>query len=268
MATNKLEDFILNNREAFDDEQPPLGLWSQIEGTLEAKDADTLVSFVTENRDAFDDEQVPPGVWSRIEGALGGSDDDIDPLEAFVNSNREAFDDSTPPLRLEGRVFEAMNPAAGATPMPPLRAVRGRRLKMFGMAAAVLLLIAASFTIGNKVGYDTAEEDQMATELRRISPELAEAEDYYRGEIAAQFTKVEMTSNDPELLKDLTEIDAATEEIRTSLLEVPVSQRAALVDRLIETYRTKLDILLRIQQHIPKDATAPSSTTQQNSNDL
>ncbi len=139
---------------------------------------------------------------------------------------------------------------------------------MFGMVAAVLLLILASFTIGSKVGYDTAEEDQIAEELRRISPELVEAESYYRGEIAAQFTKVELVNNDPQLLNDLAEMDTATEEIRASLLEVPASQRAALVDRLIETYRTKLDILLRIQQHIPTDATAPSSTTQQKTNDL
>ncbi|MEM9928856.1 MAG: hypothetical protein AAF840_03465 [Bacteroidota bacterium] len=267
MATNKLEDFILNNREAFDDEQPPLSIWDQIEGALDASEEDSLEAFVSEQRDAFDDEQVPLGVWGRIEATLETSDDDNDPLEVFIANNREAFDDSTPPPRLEGRVFAALTPAAGATPMPPLRAVRGRRLKMFGMAAAVLLLIAASFTIGNKIGYDTAEEDQLATQLRQISPELAEAEDYYRGEIAAQFTKVEMVNDDPQLLNDLAAMDAATEEIRAALLEVPVSQRAALVDRLIETYRTKLDILLRIQQHIPKDATAPNSTTQQNTNE-
>jgi hypothetical protein len=47
---------------------------------------------------------------------------------------------------------------------------------------------------------------------------------------------------------------------------VPVSQRATLVDQLIETYRTKLDILLRIQEHLP--SSAPSSTTQQPNNEL
>ncbi len=268
MPTNKLEDFILKNRTAFDDGQPPLRVWESIEAVLDADTEGSLESFIASNRAAFDSEQPPLGVWGQIERTLGASDDDNDPLESFIASNREAFDDSIPPLRLEGRVFSAMTPAAGATPMPPLRAVRGRRLKMLGLAAAVLLLIVASFTIGSKVGYDTAEEDQLAAELQRISPELVEAESYYRSEIAAQFTKVELVNHDPQLLHDLSEMDAATEEIRAALLEVPVSQRPALVDRLIETYRTKLDILLRIQQHIPEDATAPRSTTQQNSNDL
>jgi flavin-binding protein dodecin len=66
------------------------------------------------------------------------------------------------------------------------------------------------------------------------------------------------------LVKDLEAIDEATAEIRASLLEVPVSQREALVQKLIETYRTKLDILLRIQQHLPSSST----TTQQPNNDL
>jgi len=159
MPTDKLEDFILNNRESFDDETPPTDL------------------------------------WGRIAGALGSGDDDNDPLEGFVATNREAFDDVTPPPRLEGRIFAAMG-EAGATPMAPARETTLPRLK--------------------------------AVRGRRRAP---------------------------------------TEEIRANLLEVPVSQRAALVDQLIETYRTKLSILLRIQEHLPSKGT-PSSTTQQQNNEL
>ena len=240
MPTDKLEDFILNNRESFDDETPPTDL------------------------------------WDRIAGALGPGDDDNDPLESFVATNREAFDDVTPPPRLEGRIFAAMG-EAGATPMAParettlprLKAVRGRRraLRALGIAASFLVLLFAAFTIGNQQGYRNAEEAALATELRQISPELAETETYYRSEIAAQFTKVDLVNDDPQLREDLAAIDAATEEIRANLLEVPVSQRAALVDQLIETYRTKLSILLRIQEHLPSKGT-PSSTTQQQNNEL
>lgn len=238
MPTDKLEDFILNNRESFDTETPP------------------------------DD------LWDRIESALGPNEDDNDQLESFVASNRAAFDDVTPPPRLEGRVFAAMA-QGGATPMAPvhevprLKAVRGRRqtLRVLGIAASFLVLLFAAFTIGNKQGYRTAKEAAMATELRQISPELAETETYYRAEIAAQFTKVDLINDDPQLREDLAAIDAATEEIRANLLEVPVSQRAALVDQLIETYRTKLNILLRIQEHLPSSS-APPSTTQQLNNEL
>ncbi|WP_020568743.1 hypothetical protein [Neolewinella persica] len=238
MSTDKLEDFILNNRAAFDDETPGEDL------------------------------------WSKIESAIDSSGNGKDPLETFIAKNRNAFDDSTPPPRIEGLVFAAMDgdevrQVSGATPMPPLRAIlggRGRRMRVLGVAAAMLLLIAAAFTIGTQNGYRSAEEDQMAAELRQISPELAETENYYRGEIATQATKVKLVSNDPQLQKDLAEIDEATEEIRASLLEVPVSQRAVLIDRLIETYRTKLDILLRIQQHLPSNDST-STTTQQTTND-
>lgn len=240
MPTDKLEDFILNNRESFDDETPPSGL------------------------------------WDRITGALDQGDDDNDPLESFIATNRDAFDEVTPPPRLEGRIFAAMD-QVGATPMAPtqgartprLKAVHGRRktLRILGIAASFLLLLFAAFTIGNKQGYRSAEEAAIASELRQISPELAETETYYRAEIAAQFTKVDMVNDDPQLREDLAAIDEATEEIRANLLEVPVSQRAALVDQLIETYRTKLNILLRIQEHLPSGGT-PSSTTQQQNNEL
>lgn len=236
MSTDKLEDFILNNRASFDDESP------------------------SEN------------LWNKIESAISTSNDDNDPLEDFVAIHRDAFDDSTPPPRIEGLVFATMDGAAtekvsGATPMPPLRAIlgqRGQRMRVLGVAAAMLLLIAAAFTIGTQNGYRNAEEDQMVQQLNQISPELVETENYYRGEIAAQATKVKLVNNDPQLQKDLAAIDEATEEIRASLLEVPVSQRAALIDRLIETYRTKLDILLRIQQHLPAN---DSTTTQQTTNE-
>ena len=238
MSTDKLEDFILNNRASFDDESP------------------------SEN------------LWLKIESAIGTSNDNNDPVADFVATHRDAFDDSTPPPRIEGLVFATMDGAAteivsGATPMPPLRAIlgrRGQRMRVLGVAAAMLLLIAAAFTIGTQNGYRNAEEDQMVQQLNQISPELVETENYYRGEIAAQATKVKLVNNDPQLQKDLAAIDEATEEIRASLLEVPVSQRAALIDRLIETYRTKLDILLRIQQHLPANDST-SSTTQQTTNE-
>jgi hypothetical protein len=237
---------------------------------------DKLEDFILNNRESFDDETPPTNLWDRIESAIGTNDDDNNPLENFVANNRDAFDDVTPPPRLEGRIFAAMG-QSGATPMVPaqetvlprLKAIRGRRktFRILGIAASFLVLLFAAFTVGNNQGYRSAEEAAMATELRQISPELAETETYYRAEIAAQFTKVDLVNDDPQLREDLAAIDAATEEIRANLLEVPVSQRAALVDQLIETYRTKLNILLRIQEHIPSSS-APSSTTQQQNNEL
>ena len=230
---------------------------------------DKLEDFILQNRETFDDVPVPAGLWNRIESDLETPDDDNDPLEAFIASNLEAFNETTPPLRLEGRVFAAMNEAAAKPAASPLSVFSSRKktFRMLGIAASFMLLLFAAFSIGNSRGYQSAEEAQFAAQLRQISPELAETEDYYRGEIAAQFTKVDLVNDDPQLREDLSAIDKATEEIRTSLLEVPVSQRAGLVDQLIENYRTKLNILLRIQQHA-KPTKASNSTTQQQTNDI
>jgi hypothetical protein len=126
------------------------------------------------------------------------------------------------------------------------------------------LLLAAAFTLGNNQGYRAAEADLVAEELERIDPDMAEAEQFYRKEIKAQFTKLTSSTDDPQLLQDMEAIDEATEEIRNSLLEVPVSQRPDLVNQLIETYRTKLDILIRVQQHLPSGANAPTTQTETN----
>jgi hypothetical protein len=230
---------------------------------------DKFEDFILQNRDSFDDEPVPTGLWERIESHLQTPDDGNNPLEAFIATNRDAFDESTPPPRLEGRVFAAMDEVAAGPTTAPLSVFssRKRTFRILGIAASFLLLLLAAFSIGNSRGYRSAAEEQMAAQLRQISPELAETEDYYRGEIAAQFTKVDLINNDPQLRKDLAAIDEATEEIRTALVEVPVSQRAALVDQLIENYRTKLNILLRIQQHATP-ANVSNSTTQSQTNDL
>jgi len=205
---------------------------------------DKLEDFILQNRESFDDEAPAPNLWDRIE---------------------------TP--RLEGRVFAALSAEsvpAGATTAPPLRVVhRGRRIgSILGIAATLLLLLAAAFTLGNNRGYRTAEADLVAQELERIDPNMADAEQYYRSEIAAQFTKVDQASDDPQLLQDLAAIDEATQEIRAALLEVPESQRPDLVNKLIDTYRTKLDILLKVQEHLPSVPTESRTTTQTETNEL
>ena len=79
---------------------------------------DKLEDFILQNRDTFDDAPVPASLWSRIESDLETPDDDNDPLETFISANRDAFDETTPPLRLEGRVFAAMDEAAKPAASP------------------------------------------------------------------------------------------------------------------------------------------------------
>lgn len=236
---------------------------------------DGLEDFILNHQDSFDDAQPPAGLWDRIDDALGTDDDDdhdddgLD-LEGFVRRHRLAFDDTTPPPRLAGRIFAALDVAetgntATATPAPPLRAAHSRRrlFRIAGIAASFLLLLAAAFSLGTNRGYQAAEQDQLAAELERISPDFVETERFYQGEIHNVMEQVRTVNNDPQLVADLEEMNTAAADIRASLLEVPESQRPDLVEELIHIYRTKLEILLRIQRQLPAPATAPAATTQQ-----
>lgn len=222
---------------------------------------DNLKNFIRENRAKFDDAAPDPALWSLIADQLGDDRDERDPLETFVVTHRDNFDNVTPPPRLAGRIFAAMGDRAA----PPVQKKSLLRIvRVLSVAASFLLVLSLGYWMGTNQQNLATEDELVAQELEKIDPDLVEAETYYRQEIRAQFTKVSQFNQDPQLRADLDEIDEHTAEIRTALLEVPISQRAELVNQLIETYRTKLDILLRIQQHLPPGDITP---TQQQTTD-
>ena len=211
---------------------------------------DKLRDFIQDHQADFDAATPPAGLWDRIQAALPGEDEEIDPLETFIATHREAFDDATPPPQL----FEQLAVPASAPASPATLTVSHRRRRTFlyltGIAAALLLMFTA-YRFGNRAGYQAGHEERIAQQIEWLDPELAEAERFYQQRIDAEFTRVNQVNDDPQLRHDLRELDAATAQIRAQLLEVPQSQRPVLVNELIEAYRTKLDILLRIQQHYP-----------------
>ena len=221
---------------------------------------DKLENFVHRHREDFDGEDPPSGLWDRIEHTLSEAEDEAgDPLEGFIAKHREAFDTATPPPRVAARLFETM--------APERRKTRRRRLLIYALGvAASLLLLFTVYRFGSASGYEAGREQQrVAQELEKMNPELMEAERFYRDRIDREYAKVQQVNDDPQLRQDLADIDEATSEIRGELLRVPASQRHVLVNQLISTYRTKLDILLRIQQHFPNPnnpgATAPAGNT-------
>ena len=218
---------------------------------------DKLRNFIQDHAADFDDATPPPQLWDRVAAELN-ADDDIDPLERFIATHRDAFDDATPPPQLlEAKLSGAPTPQARIPARPPKLHVSHRRRRTFlylaGIAASLLLMFTA-YRFGNQAGYQAGQEERIAQRVEKMNPELAEAERFYQQRIDAEFTKVQQVNDDPALRRDLEEIDAATAELRAQLLEVPESQRHVLVNELIETYRTKLEILLRIQQHLPNQS--------------
>ena len=225
---------------------------------------DKLDQFVRRNRADFDGETPPAGLWDRIEAAISDEADAsaTDPLEGFIAKNREAFDSETPPPRLEEAILGA--------PALQRKTARRRRILSYALGiAASMLLLFTTYHFGTRSGYAAGQEEQrIAQGLHELNPELAEAEAFYQQRISSEFAKVSQVNDDPQLRRDLDNIDSVTAELRTQLLEVPASQRHVLVNQLISTYRTKLDILLRIQQHFTNPnlpgTTAPAANTNVN----
>ncbi|MBB4080469.1 hypothetical protein GGR28_003103 [Lewinella aquimaris] len=210
---------------------------------------DKLRNFIQNHREEFDVDAPPTGLWNRVAAAIRQEDSAVDPLEGFVATHRDAFDNATPPPQLFERIVDT------TTKEPrKLMAVTGgglRIIRYFSAIAACLLLMFFAYNFGNRAGYQAGQEERIAQQLEKMDPELAEAERFYRQRINNEFVKVSQVNDDPQLRRDLNQLDETTAQIRAELLEVPVSQRPMLVNKLIETYRTKLDILLRIQQHFP-----------------
>ncbi|WP_157974371.1 hypothetical protein [Lewinella sp. IMCC34183] len=224
---------------------------------------DKLEQYLRDHREEFDGDTPPDALWDRIESTLPDTEaDDADPLAEFIVKHREAFDTATPPPRL---AHELLGPARGT--VKPLRRSRRRILGYLMGVAATFLLLFVAYTSGNRAGFRAGREEQAIAQLERMNPELAEAERFYRQRIASELTKVTQVNDDPQLRRDLAKIDDATREIRSELLKVPASQRHVLVNQLISTYRTKLDILLRIQQHFPNPNPTGTGQVPANSDD-
>ncbi len=212
---------------------------------------DKLENFVRNHRAEFNDAPTPEGLWDRIAADLPEAEETADPLEQFIAAHRAEFDDRTPP------------------PLATPRSGRGiRRTLLYVTAiAACLLLLFTAYNFGNRAGFQAGKEDRIAQQVEKMNPELAEAERFYQQRISVEFTKVRQVNDDPQLRRDFDQLDATTEQIRAELLKVPVSQRPVLVNQLIETYRTKLDILLRIQQHFPNPDIPGNSQSRQTNQD-
>ncbi len=207
---------------------------------------DKLDHFLRDHRAEFDDAPPPAGLWDRIASDLNDAEEDPDPLSQFIATHRDAFDDATPPPRFR----EADVPAAEGLRVSHRQGRGVRRTLLYVAAiAACLLLLFTAYNFGNRAGLEAGRADRIAQQVEKMNPEFAEAERFYQQRIQAEFTRVSQVNDDPQLRRDLEQLDATTAQLRIELLQVPASQRPLLVNQLIDTYRTKLDILLRIQQH-------------------
>lgn len=164
-----------------------------------------------------------------------------DKLERFIRDNRPAFDTEHPGLGLWNRIEQELPRAATG----PTRQRYPLGYPLWRVAAAVLLLLFAGGLIGQQLGKEVVDEQQLAV-LEQIAPEFSDLESYYEGRINAHKAQLANYRDDPAIQADLEQIDQAMAELRDELLSAPAGDQQLIVENLINSYRLKLDILERI----------------------
>ncbi|MBL7816854.1 MAG: hypothetical protein JNL70_17665 [Saprospiraceae bacterium] len=233
-----LEQFISENREAFDTETPSLSIWAAIEQKL-TPELD-VEKFIADKRENFDTEIPSLSVWAAIEKKLTPELD----IEKFVAENRADFDTEIPNLKIWAQIDKNINKGAE------------KRLILRGWfvraAAAVALLVvgAASGILLNDSRKDAMAEKQ----VEQVLPNFKATEKYYNQQVEAKLTKLaSYNSNDPSVLADLQQIDEVQEELKAELESAPSSAREEIVRRMIDNYKIKIGILERVLEHIEEN---------------
>lgn len=245
MQRNRLEQFILENRSAFDTVTPGNHLWGAIEQALDAnaKQGD-LEQFILQNRAAFDASEPGARSWTAIEQALNATQKH-DELEQFVSTHREAFDTAMPRFRVWAEVDKALHPQE-----------KQRTLKVapiwrvISIAASVLLLLVAGAMVGIYITKTQAADTQRVASLEELSPEYAEMVRYYNEQIDQKVRQVSMQSDDESVLKDLEAIDQTMKDLEAELQKAPKGAEEQIVSNLIRSYQIKVEILERVLNRI------------------
>ena len=254
--SSNLEQFIQQNRQAFDLAEPGAHNWPAIEQALDRlPNAGRLEQFILVHRALLDTEAPTENAWSNIERALDApARPDADPLESFIHTHRESFDAETPDLRVWAAI-EQQVPAQSAKTVP----MHWSR-NLLRAAAAVALLVTG---IGIGVWYgqsNTSAQGGMA--MSDVSSEYAELEHYYQRDITAKKEKLATLASyrDESLDDDLLQMDQVMSELRQELANVPPGNREQIVRAMIENYKAKAAILERVLEHLEQQQPATTNS--------
>ncbi|MEM6317512.1 MAG: hypothetical protein AAF960_07565 [Bacteroidota bacterium] len=177
----------------------------------------------------------------------------MDNLEQFIRDNREDFDTAVPSLKVWAALDKQL-PQVEAVQAPVAKRFSIRRF--MSMAAAVTLLIGFGIGIGLSLTSDAKE----AVSLSDISPEYAEVEAYYDKEVQNKLARLaSYKATAPEIKADLAELDQWMTDLQKELSVVPKSKEEAVINDIIDLYKTKVAILEKVLESI-------QSSNQKNSN--
>lgn len=170
-----------------------------------------------------------------------------DRFEEYILNNREAFDDAIPSLKVWAGIDRKMS-ERGARRIPLWQGLR--------VAAAVVVLLFTGAVVGRFLAERPNAEPIAA--LETIAPEYVETARYYQDQIDRKEQQLAGFQQSEAVLEDVKQIDQTMQELREELLRAPKGQEEQIIQNLIKTYQTKVNILERVLERIQ-----PNNNSQQ-----
>jgi len=159
-------------------------------------------------------------------------------LEKFILENRADFDAEVPSLNVWANLDQHLDHQR-----PTVRLVWMKRLRA---AAAVLVLLMA----GGAVGAYLTNQDKAVESLADVSPEHAEMERYFSSQIEEKLAKLASYKQDGVVKADIKELDESYEQLRQELQDAPEGAEEKIIQAMIETYQTKINILEQVLEKV------------------
>lgn len=181
----------------------------------------------------------------------------MDNLEKFIASNRAEFDSEMPTGKIwrgvEAHLNKNDNLLLSHKSLPKSSKLKAKGIKLFmRIAAAVALLIVGTFIgICIQKKLDVRASDESGTPL---ASDLKEAEKFYDTRIKSDMIRLAAFKADSTIYFDLRQIDAVQEELRHELQQAPLSSQTEIIQRMIQNYQIKADILEKVLQHVEKNS--------------
>lgn len=162
----------------------------------------------------------------------------MDNLEKFIRENRHDFDTEVPSLNVWANLDQHLD-----SQRPSGRVVWMKRLRV---AAAVLALLVA----GGAAGAYLTNQGKAVDSLADVSPEHAEMERYFSTQVEEKMAKLATYKQDGVVKADIQELDQAYEQLRKELENAPAGAEEKIIQAMIETYQTKINILEQVLEKV------------------
>ena len=162
-------------------------------------------------------------------------------LEQFIQEHREDFDQEIPGLNVWAKIDQTLDQQEKHT------AKRIKLWKGLRVAAAVVVLMVFSGLMGS---YITQMHLGAPDSLAQLSPEYAEMEQFYQQQIQEKYAQLVDYQQEEVVKPDLEQLDTIMEELKSELVDAPQGSEEQIIENLIQSYQTKIDILSRVLERI------------------